>query len=180
MRDKFRGAYTVLDSNKYYVDELYGAAIVKPILGFSRVVLWRFIDAGLIDSSITNSAHAVRDVGGGVREMQSGNIRSYAGWVARRSGRGHCLHGLEGRAMRYPQPEHSDRRYISAAARRDPAGFLPAPRSRHSLLRLGISLLTLLLSLHLPWHYVRGQAGFQFEQNVPWITPSEHSLPLRR
>lgn len=34
---------------------------------------------------------------------------------------------------------------------------------------LAVSLISLLASLHLPWHYIRGQAGFQFEQNVPWI-----------
>ncbi len=40
---------------------------------------------------------------------------------------------------------------------------------------LGISLVTLLASLHLPWYYVRGQGGFQFEQNVPWIAhPNIH------
>jgi len=40
---------------------------------------------------------------------------------------------------------------------------------------LGISLVTLLASLHLPWHYVRGLEGFQFEQNVPWIShPNVH------
>jgi len=81
LRQRFNAAYVTLD-NKYYVDELYGAAIIRPIIGFSRAVLWRFMDAGIIDGSINNSAHAVRDVGGGIREMQSGNIRSYAGWVA--------------------------------------------------------------------------------------------------
>ena len=35
---------------------------------------------------------------------------------------------------------------------------------------LGISVVTLLASLHLPWHFDHGQAGFQFEQNVPWIS----------
>lgn len=35
---------------------------------------------------------------------------------------------------------------------------------------LGISLVTLLASLHLPWYFDRAQAGFQFEQNVPWIS----------
>ena len=34
---------------------------------------------------------------------------------------------------------------------------------------LGISLITLLASLHLPWYLNRGNSGFQFEQNVPWI-----------
>jgi len=34
---------------------------------------------------------------------------------------------------------------------------------------LAVSLITLLASLHLPWYFVRGQSGFQFDQNVPWI-----------
>ena len=34
---------------------------------------------------------------------------------------------------------------------------------------LGISLITLLASLHLPWYFNRSNSGFQFEQNVPWI-----------
>jgi len=34
---------------------------------------------------------------------------------------------------------------------------------------LAVSLITLLASLHLPWHFVRGEGGFQFEQNIPWI-----------
>jgi NADH-quinone oxidoreductase subunit M len=34
---------------------------------------------------------------------------------------------------------------------------------------LGISLVTFFASLHLPWHFVRGADGFQYEQNVPWI-----------
>jgi len=32
------GAYKLL-ANKYYVDEMYGATVVKPLLGFSRYVL---------------------------------------------------------------------------------------------------------------------------------------------
>ncbi|HEY1731499.1 MAG TPA: NADH-quinone oxidoreductase subunit M [Terriglobales bacterium] len=40
---------------------------------------------------------------------------------------------------------------------------------------LAVSLITLIASLHLPWHYVRGQNGFQFEQNIPWIShPNIH------
>jgi NADH-quinone oxidoreductase subunit M len=35
---------------------------------------------------------------------------------------------------------------------------------------LGISLVTLLASLHLPWHFDHGVTGFQFEQNIPWIS----------
>jgi NADH-quinone oxidoreductase subunit L len=67
---------------KYYVDELYQAAIVKPLLAGSSTVLWRGIDQGVIDGTINGTAEATRDVSDGMRRMQSGNIRSYAGWVA--------------------------------------------------------------------------------------------------
>ncbi len=40
---------------------------------------------------------------------------------------------------------------------------------------LAVSLITLLASLHLPWYFVRGQGGFQYEENVPWIShPNIH------
>jgi NADH-quinone oxidoreductase subunit M len=40
---------------------------------------------------------------------------------------------------------------------------------------LVVSLLTFVLSLHLPVHFARHPAGFQFEQNLPWIsTPNIH------
>ena len=40
---------------------------------------------------------------------------------------------------------------------------------------LAVSLLTLLASLHLPWYFVRGQNGFQYDENVPWIAhPNIH------
>ncbi len=40
---------------------------------------------------------------------------------------------------------------------------------------LVVSLLTFVLSLHLPAHFHRLQSGFQFELNVPWIpTPNIH------
>ena len=40
---------------------------------------------------------------------------------------------------------------------------------------LAVSLLTLLASLHLPWYFVRGQSGFQFEADSQWIShPNIH------
>jgi NADH-quinone oxidoreductase subunit L len=75
------GLYTfVLD--KYKVDEFYGAAIIRPIVLASTNILWKGIDATLIDGAVNESAAGAQDVSDGVRQMQSGNIRSYAGWVA--------------------------------------------------------------------------------------------------
>jgi NADH-quinone oxidoreductase subunit L len=76
-----RGLYNTL-SNKYYVDEFYGAAIIRPIIAFSSAFLWKTIDAGIIDGTINESAAAAADVSNAFRRMQSGNIRSYAAWVA--------------------------------------------------------------------------------------------------
>ena len=75
------GLYTAV-LNKYYVDEIYGAAIIRPLITFSTRVLWRGVDATLIDGSVENGARGVRGVGDSLRRQQSGNIRSYAGWVA--------------------------------------------------------------------------------------------------
>jgi NADH-quinone oxidoreductase subunit L len=44
--------------------------------------LWQGIDVKLIDAGVDNAAHGAEEVSDGMRHMQSGNIRSYAGWVA--------------------------------------------------------------------------------------------------
>ncbi len=67
--------------NKYFVDELYDAAVVKPTVGASRVVLWKGMDAGLIDGMVNGAGGTAQRIGGVLRRLQSGNIRSYATWV---------------------------------------------------------------------------------------------------
>jgi NADH-quinone oxidoreductase subunit L len=68
--------------NKYYVDELYGVLFVKPVVDGSTTILWHGIDQGGIDAAVNDSADAARHVSDAVRHMQSGNLRSYAGWIA--------------------------------------------------------------------------------------------------
>ena len=67
--------------NKYFVDELYDHTVVKPLVVGSRVVLWKGVDAGLIDGTVNGIGARSRDVGSLLRLLQSGNIRSYAAWV---------------------------------------------------------------------------------------------------
>jgi NADH-quinone oxidoreductase subunit L len=69
-------------ANKYYVDELYAILFVKPLVDGSTRILWHTIDQGVIDNTLNDSADGARDVSDQVRRMQSGNLRSYAGWVA--------------------------------------------------------------------------------------------------
>jgi NADH-quinone oxidoreductase subunit L len=67
--------------NKYFVDEVYSATVVKPVVGGSRVLLWKGIDAGLIDGIVNGIGARAKDFGSLLRLLQSGNIRSYATWV---------------------------------------------------------------------------------------------------
>jgi NADH-quinone oxidoreductase subunit L len=68
--------------NKYYVDELYAALFVRPLVDGSARILWRGIDQDVIDQTVNDGADGARHVSDNIRHMQSGNLRSYAGWVA--------------------------------------------------------------------------------------------------
>jgi NADH-quinone oxidoreductase subunit L len=68
--------------DKYRIDELYGAVIIKPIIALSTNVFWKGIDQGLIDAAVNGAAAGAKETSDKMRHMQSGNIRSYAGWVA--------------------------------------------------------------------------------------------------
>jgi NADH-quinone oxidoreductase subunit L len=84
MADSFArsmGGLYKLVYNKYFVDELYDAAVVKPTVNGSRVVLWKGVDAGLIDGIVNGVGSMSQGVGGILRRLQSGNVRSYATWV---------------------------------------------------------------------------------------------------
>ena len=76
-----KGLYTLV-YNKYFVDEIYDAAVVKPLVGGSRVVLWKGFDAGLIDGMVNGIGARAKGIGGVLRLAQSGNTRSYATWIA--------------------------------------------------------------------------------------------------
>jgi NADH-quinone oxidoreductase subunit L len=75
-------ALYVLVCDKYRVDEAYGWLFVRPVVEGSRLLLWRQVDVGTIDALVNEAADGAQDVSDRARRMQSGNIRSYAGWVA--------------------------------------------------------------------------------------------------
>src|SRR5260221_2715634 len=67
--------------NKYFVDEIYDAAVVRPTVVGSRELLWKVVDVAGIDGMVNGVASLARSIGGGLKLIQSGNIRSYATWV---------------------------------------------------------------------------------------------------
>ena len=78
---RLRALYMLL-VHKYWIDELYGAVIVTPLLFASRYLLKGLIDTGVIGGATYGSAYAAQGLGAIVARVQSGNIRSYAGWLA--------------------------------------------------------------------------------------------------
>ncbi len=79
--DGLNGFYTAV-LNKYYIDELYAKLFVKPLVDGSTSILWQGVDRKVIDDTVNNAADGARQVSDEVRHMQSGNLRSYAGWIA--------------------------------------------------------------------------------------------------
>jgi NADH-quinone oxidoreductase subunit L len=79
--DGLNGFYTAV-LNKYYVDEFYAKLFVKPLIDGSTTILWQGVDRKVIDDTVNNAADGARHVSDEVRHMQSGNLRSYAGWIA--------------------------------------------------------------------------------------------------
>src|SRR5437660_118182 len=80
LAETFHAPYKLL-LNKYYVDELYNLAIIRPIGWISTRLLWQVVDEGAIDGSVNGVAHTARRLGSRLRVLASGNTRSYAAWV---------------------------------------------------------------------------------------------------
>ena len=64
--------------NKYYVDEIYDAAMIRPIVVGSREGLWKLFDQGVIDGFLHSLGDAVTESGRLIRHMQGGFVRAYA------------------------------------------------------------------------------------------------------
>jgi NADH-quinone oxidoreductase subunit L len=71
-----------LVENKFYIDEIYSALIVTPLLMFSRLFLGGLIDGGIVNGAGAAAGGTTKGLSSLVRRVQSGNIRSYAGWLA--------------------------------------------------------------------------------------------------
>ena len=61
-RGTSEGLHRVL-YNKYYVDEIYQAVIIGPLVWLSRNILWKVVDAGAIDGTVNGIAHGAASVG---------------------------------------------------------------------------------------------------------------------
>jgi len=62
--------------NKYWVDEFYGATIVRPVVNGS-IFLWKIADVLIIDGIANGLARLVGDMSETFRRMQAGYLRGY-------------------------------------------------------------------------------------------------------
>ena len=69
-------------ANKYYVDEIYGFIIVKPILVLSKYLLEWVVDVAILGGLAWLMAGIASLSGAILQRWQSGNLRSYAAWLA--------------------------------------------------------------------------------------------------
>ena len=63
--------------NKYYIDEIYRAIIVKPFEYVSDRYLWRGFDEIIIDGSVNGTGKLVRFFGKMMRRIQTGFVQNY-------------------------------------------------------------------------------------------------------
>jgi NADH-quinone oxidoreductase subunit L len=64
--------------NKYYVDEVYDAAIVQPIKVVSTEGLWRGLDVKIVDGAVNGAGYLVSGVAIVLRLLQNGSVKTYA------------------------------------------------------------------------------------------------------
>jgi NADH-quinone oxidoreductase subunit L len=74
---RFKRIYNIL-LNKYFVDEIYEAAVIQPIQKGSEKVLWKFTDNFIIDGAVNGVAKLVDAGSGFIRKIQSGIAQFYA------------------------------------------------------------------------------------------------------
>jgi len=68
--------------NKYYVDEFYGATVVKPLFAISTYVLGWVVDKAILGGATWLLGGIATFSGALLQRWQSGNLRSYAAWLA--------------------------------------------------------------------------------------------------
>ena len=65
-------------NRKYYVDEIYDAVFVRPLVWLSRTVLWKGVDQGLVDGAgVNGSARLSRGLGWLGSRLQTGQVGIY-------------------------------------------------------------------------------------------------------
>jgi len=68
--------------NKWFVDEIYEATLIKPLVLLSRQVLWGVVDAQIIDGAVNGAATAATTLGRLHARISEGKLQVYAIGIA--------------------------------------------------------------------------------------------------
>lgn len=74
---RFKGLYNLL-LNKYFVDEVYDATVINPLVKFSDKFLWKIADVKMIDGMVNGTASFFLRTSDFIRRMQTGVTQMYA------------------------------------------------------------------------------------------------------
>jgi NADH-quinone oxidoreductase subunit L len=77
----FPRSYKLL-TNKFYVDEIYKTTVVKPLFGISKYILGGVVELCVLGGGAWLLTETVKLIGAILQHWQSGNLRSYAAWLA--------------------------------------------------------------------------------------------------
>ena len=76
LQQRFAGFHRAL-LNKYWVDEIYDASVVRPIHGVS-VAFWKFWDEKVVDGIVNGVGYTLEGVSAVMRLFQTGFVGTYA------------------------------------------------------------------------------------------------------
>jgi NADH-quinone oxidoreductase subunit L len=74
---RLSGIYNLL-KRKYYVDEIYDALFVRPLLWLSEKFFWKIFDVKIIDGAVNGSAKLFGGIASVMRRWQTGVVQNYA------------------------------------------------------------------------------------------------------
>ena len=165
--------------HKYYIDELYAALFVKPLVEGSTRILWQDVDRKIIDAAVNDSGDGARQVSDEVRQHAIRQHSLLRGLDCGRFGGGDCFHDLDGGAMSTDSLSPIILTLVTFVPLAGGLLLLLLPRRDRDIriFALVISLLTFVLSLHLPFYFLRGQTDFQYQVDKAVGFHSEYPLP---
>lgn len=80
IRESLPKLYT-LSLNKYFVDEIYGATIIKPVLSISNNIILKFFDIGIIENIVNGIPKFIDYVSESIRKVQDGLVSHYLAYM---------------------------------------------------------------------------------------------------
>lgn len=80
LAEQFPRLYNLL-LNKYFIDEIYINGLVQPTLNFSRRIILKVIDIGIIETIVNGIPKGIGAISEKIRNLQDGQVSHYLAWM---------------------------------------------------------------------------------------------------